>query len=158
MVGDLLSTEIHVVGAAILEGATCLVAQRGDSMSESRRWEFPGGKVEPGEAPEAALAREIEEELDCRIRVGALLGTGRAALPSGVRIRLDVYEAELAAGAPRPREHSALKWAGSAELEQLLWAPADVPVVSAVAGRLRPAQARSCSRASPVANPPTRPK
>ena len=125
-----------MVGAAILRGGRCLVAQRGNGMTEPGRWEFPGGKIEPGESPQAALVREVEEELGCAIRVGPRLGTGRAETPRA-RVRLDVFEASLVAGEPRAREHRALRWAVPDALEHLDWAPADVPVAPRVATRLR---------------------
>ncbi|MDG2306167.1 MAG: (deoxy)nucleoside triphosphate pyrophosphohydrolase [Candidatus Binatia bacterium] len=156
MVGHLL-TEIHVVGAAILRGDTCLVALRSDTMDEPGCWEFPGGKIEPGESPAEALTREIEEELGCRIRPGALLGTGRC-VSGGRQIRLDVFEAELVSGTPRATEHREVRWVGAAGLSGLLWAPADIPVVPAVADRLAGAQAREPSISGPTAAPPTRPK
>jgi 8-oxo-dGTP diphosphatase len=100
------------------------------------KWEFPGGKVEPGEAPEAALRREIREELGVEIEVGALLGTGSA--PAGEKtIRLDVYAARLVAGEPALSEHSRIVWASAEELSAFDWAEADVPSVPAVAEWLR---------------------
>lgn len=132
--GDVL-TEVHVVGAAILRGRRCLVAQRSDTMAEPGCWEFPGGKIEPGESPAEALVREISEELGCRISSGPLLGTGIAETGS-LRIRLDVFEASLVSGRPVAREHQNLHWAGPQELRELRWAPADIPVVQEVLGRL----------------------
>lgn len=129
-------SEVHVVGAAILRDGRCLVAQRGDAMSSPRAWEFPGGKVEPDEAPEAALARELREELGAVVRVGEHAGTGRAVVGTRL-IVLDVYFAELVSGEPTPLEHAALAWLGPSELEHLAWAEPDVPIVARVVERLR---------------------
>ena len=91
--------EIHVVGAAIIDGGRCLVMRRGPHVSSAGKWEFPGGKVRAGEAPATALARELHEELGVRAEVGALIDTGVAPNTTGeVTIRLEVYRARIVAG------------------------------------------------------------
>lgn len=131
-----MSQVVHVVAAAIARSGCCLVAQRGPGMTLPGKWEFPGGKVEPGEAPEGALAREILEELGAVIEVGALLGTGGARVVDKL-IRLDVYAARLVAGELSLSEHSRVAWASAEELASFDWAEADVPIVPAVAEWLR---------------------
>ncbi len=127
-----MSQVVHVVAAAIERAGRCLVAQRGPGMTLPGKWEFPGGKVEPGEPPEAALSREIQEELGVRIEVGRLLGTGSA--PAGDKlIRLDVYAARVVAGEVALSEHARVVWAEAEELASFDWADADVPSVPAVA-------------------------
>lgn len=126
---------IAVVGAAILENGRCLVAQRGPSMHDAGRWEFPGGKVEPGERPTQALEREIREELALHIEVGAHLGRGVADTPDR-RIVLDVYLARRSGGTLQLAEHAAIRWIESADIPSLDWAPADRPVLPALARRL----------------------
>lgn len=133
---------IHVVGAAIVQGARCLIAQRGPSMSLPGKWEFPGGKVEPGEAPTAALTREIAEELGLEIHVGQLLGCGTATVASRV-IALDVYVASVAAGSVCLREHAQTVWATADDLPGFDWADADVPCVENVVVWLRRLQGLS---------------
>src|SRR6188768_2938488 len=125
-------TAIHVVGAAIAHGKKCLVTQRGPAMTLAGKWEFPGGKVEPGEAAPAALAREISEELNLSIAVGELLGTGQAKIGTNV-ITLDVYGARIESGTLVLREHSQAQWVEAEALADFDWAEADVPSVAHVA-------------------------
>lgn len=120
---------IRVVGAAIVEGGRCLVARRGLGMALAGYWEFPGGKVEPGESPEVALVREIREEMGIGIEVGAWLGRGEAVVGSR-RILLDVYLATRIDGEPRLNEHSEMRWIGAGEVEELDWAEADRPTLA----------------------------
>lgn len=105
-------------------------------MSAPDCWEFPGGKVEPGESQAEALRRELGEELGVDVAVGEHLGTGSARSERGDLIVLEVYRASLRAGRLRPREHAELRWVGAEDLGALRWADADVPVLSAVAAML----------------------
>lgn len=129
--------ELHVVGAAITRASdgAVLVTRRSEKMSNPLSWEFPGGKVEPGESPEAALAREILEELGVRIEVHGFIAQGRA--PAGSRlIVLDVYRAHLIDPDPQVTlaEHDQWRWCPVPALAALDWAPADVPIVEAMVG------------------------
>jgi 8-oxo-dGTP diphosphatase len=127
--------EVHVVGAAIIDGRLCLAAQRGPAMRLPGKWEFPGGKVEPGEPPAAALEREIREELGLDIAVGELLATGRAR-DADLLIVLDVYLATLRGGTLRLHEHASARWLGADQLAALDWADADLPALTALARHL----------------------
>lgn len=127
---------IHVVGAAIRRDDRCLVAQRGPQQSLAGKWEFPGGKIEPGELPEAALKREIEEELGLAIAVGHALGNAEV-IAGGRRVVLEVYAATVVAGTIELREHAQAAWARADELDAFDWAEADVPIVPSVAAWLR---------------------
>lgn len=131
-----MAGSIHVVGIAIFEGERCLVAQRSERTSFPLCWEFPGGKVEPGEEPTDALRREIEEELGIAVGVGVWLGQGRADAGDKV-IVLDVYAGTILDGTPRALEHHALRWCSAEELAELDWAEADVPIVAGVQTALR---------------------
>lgn len=133
---------LHVVGAAILERGRVLLTRRGPTLDMAGKWEFPGGKVEPDEAPEAALAREVAEELGLAIAVGDRLGRG-SALVAGRRIVLDVYAARSAGGELRLAEHDAAVWFGAGELGRLDWPEADLPVLPALARRLAAAAPRA---------------
>src|SRR5690606_19655222 len=127
---------------AVLREDRCLVTQRGPTMRAAGRWEFPGGKIEPGERPEDALARELREELRIEASVGRLLGCGEA-VSDGARIVLEVYAATLIAGEPRLGEHSALAWLVAEGLTELDWAEPDIPIVPAVAAALRAGEGRA---------------
>jgi len=128
-------SRVRVVGAAILQADTCLVAQRGAAMSMPLKWEFPGGKPEPGEDARAALAREIREEPALEIEVGERLGRG-VSEQDGRRIELDVYAATVTGGEVRLAEHRRYGWFAAHEIDALDWAPADRPVLAALKRRL----------------------
>ena len=116
-----------------------LLAQRPEGKSMAGLWEFPGGKVERGESPRQALRREIAEELGLEIDVGDFLARGISGPPER-QIVLDVYEATIAGGTFRMRDHDAFLWIGAEILAGLDWAPADRPVLPALADRLRALQ------------------
>ncbi|GGO09060.1 DNA mismatch repair protein MutT [Microbispora rosea subsp. aerata] len=118
-----------VVGAAIVEGGRLLAAQRAAPPALRGGWEFPGGKVDPGEDERAALVRECVEELGVRIVLGDRVG-GDWPLQDGYVMR--VWLATLAEGVPRPIEHLALRWLSPHELYDVPWLPADLPVVTAI--------------------------
>lgn len=107
-----------------------LVAQRPPHKHLGMKWEFAGGKVEAGEAPEAALQREIREELGCEIVIGRPL-LRFTFMYGEVTIEMIPFVCALASGspAPQPREHVAIRWVTKPELSTLDLAPADWPVV-----------------------------
>ncbi|MCI5826430.1 MAG: (deoxy)nucleoside triphosphate pyrophosphohydrolase [Arcanobacterium sp.] len=124
---------IQVVGAAITNDAgEILCAKRGPGRSLAGFWEFPGGKIEPGESPEEALRREISEELNCEITVGAHVSTVRHSYHFGV-VELSIYRATLISGTPQRTEHSELRWVQAQDMPRLTWAPADAEPVAALA-------------------------
>lgn len=127
---------LHVVGAAIVREGLCLVAQRAAHVANAHRWEFPGGKVERGEEPRAALRREILEELGLAIAVGAFLGRGAATLSDGRALALDVYQASLEGGQLALTDHQEIRWIGRAQIAELDWAAADLPLLPALAALL----------------------
>ncbi|MCW2752600.1 MAG: (deoxy)nucleoside triphosphate pyrophosphohydrolase [Marmoricola sp.] len=122
-----------VVGVAIVRGDRVLAARR-----STGGWEFPGGKVEPGEDPANAAVREIAEELGCTIEVtGWLPGT----VPIRAGLELRVATAQLVDGEPVPRsgDHDALRWLVTSSLDAVDWLGADRPfVVEIMTGRLPP--------------------
>lgn len=123
---------VDVAGAVILNDASeILCALRGPGMSMPGWWEFPGGKLEPEEAPGACLQREIREELGCEVAIGGWIATAEHAYPAVV-VRLSTYFARLTAGTPHPHEHAELRWLPLARLRELEWAPADLPTITAL--------------------------
>lgn len=126
-----------IVGAAIIEDGRVLACARAAPPEVAGMFEFPGGKVEPGESETAALARECAEELAVRVEVGERVG--RDVRMAHGRSMLKGYTARLLHGdRPQALEHSALRWLSAAELDDVTWLPADAPIVAA----LRPMLAR----------------
>lgn len=121
-----------MVCALIERDGRVLVAQRPPHKHLGLKWEFPGGKVEPGEEPGAALVREIHEELGCAIECTRVLA--RSIHDYGtVAVEMIPFVARLAAATaePHPHEHAAVRWVTADELQTLDLAPADWPVVDA---------------------------
>ena len=98
-------------------------------------WEFPGGKVEPGETPQEALVREIREELDTEIRVGELIDTIEYDYPT-FHLSRDCFWSEIISGSLELREHEAARWLDKEELYSVDWLPADVTMIEKVAKQL----------------------
>lgn len=123
--------QINVVGAVIVRDGAILCAQRGPDGSLAGMWEFPGGKIEPGETPRMALEREIDEELECQVRVGDEVVSTVHEYGFGV-VTLTTFYCDLVAGIPQLTEHSAVEWRSPEDLINLDWAPADVPAVEKI--------------------------
>jgi 8-oxo-dGTP diphosphatase len=125
-----------IVAAVIVVNGRVLACERSRPPETAGWWEFPGGKVEPGETEKAALARECAEELGVQVEVGARVGAD-VPLPNG-RAVLRVFTARLLdADLPRPLEHAALRWLGPDELDSVRWLPADQPIVAELPVLLR---------------------
>lgn len=122
---------INVVGAVIVNDGSILCAQRGPGGALAGAWEFPGGKIEPGETPREALIREIDEELGCTINVGDEITTTIHEYDFGV-VSLTTFWCDLVSGTPTLTEHADVRWLGRHELDKLAWAPADVPAVDII--------------------------
>ncbi|HWB37911.1 MAG TPA: (deoxy)nucleoside triphosphate pyrophosphohydrolase [Rugosimonospora sp.] len=128
-----------IVGAAIIADGRVLGCARAEPPEMYGRWEFPGGKVEPGESEVEALVRECVEELGVLVRVGDRIGED-VPLGHGWAL-LRVYAAELVDGAqPQRLEHAELRWLGPDELDSVDWLPADAPIVAALRPVLKEAQ------------------
>ena len=120
---------IEVVAAVILRDKKILATQRGYGDLQGR-WEFPGGKIEPGENQQSALCREIQEELDVQITVGDFLTTVEYDY-SNFHLIMHAYQCELR-GEFHLQEHSAARWLESETLYDVDWLEADVPIVECV--------------------------
>jgi 8-oxo-dGTP diphosphatase len=125
------STLLLVVAVALIDGeGRVLVQQRPEGKPMAGLWEFPGGKVEPGELPEAALIREIEEELGVGLGRDALTPALFASEGLGARhLLLLLYLARDWEGEPEARHASALQWLAPGALRGLAMPPADVPLI-----------------------------
>ena len=132
---------ISVVGGAVLDSlsapARLLVARRTAPPQFAGMWEFPGGKVEPGETPESALHRELREELGIGVVLGAELAAPEPdGWPLNDKAAMRVWFAEVGDGDPRPLEdHDELRWVSIREGDEALslpWIPADLPIVQAL--------------------------
>ena len=126
---------IEVVAAVIYDGARVFATQRGYGEFKGM-WEFPGGKIEPGESPENALRRELREELDTEVEIEGLLVTVTHDYPA-FHLVLRCYLCRLAGGIPRLLEHEDAVWADGATIGSLRWLPADYAVVDCIRQRLR---------------------
>lgn len=125
---------LEVVAAVIRRGdGRVLLAQRLPGGPHGGLWEFPGGKVEAGESPEAALRREIREELGVEVEVGGTLLAVDHDYPH-VRIRLSAYSCTLVDGVPRPLHCQDFAWALPEEFGSYPMPAADLPVAAAVRG------------------------
>ncbi len=128
----MIRPQIHVVAAAIFDAAgRVLIAQRPPGKHLSGGWEFPGGKLEPGEAREEGLARELREELGIAIQSPQPLIQVSHSYPSR-DVLLDVWVVKNFSGEPRGLDGQALRWCALQELDQVELLPADGPIVEAL--------------------------
>ncbi|WP_304451754.1 (deoxy)nucleoside triphosphate pyrophosphohydrolase [Nocardiopsis sp. YSL2] len=133
-----------VAAAAIIRDGRVLAAQRAEPHALRGRWEFPGGKADPGESVADAVARECHEELGVRVRPLHQIGADAPfPAPGAGRTRpavLRLWRADLVEGEPRPLEHLSLRWLSAAELPDLDWLPADVPFLDPLTAILTAAE------------------
>ena len=121
---------IRVVAAVLIQGGRLFATQRGYGEWKDW-WELPGGKVEPGEQPEAALQREIREELATEIEVGKLLTTVEHDYPL-FHLTMHCYACTVTQGQLSLLEHEDARWLAADELDSVKWLPADTGVISLI--------------------------
>lgn len=119
---------IEVVAAIIKKDNKYFATQRGYGAFAGG-WEFPGGKMEPGETPQQALVREIKEELDADISVGELVDTVEYDYPD-FHLTMHCFLCELTSEHVVLLEHEAAKWLAPDELDSVDWLPADMGLIS----------------------------
>lgn len=123
-----------VVGAIIVRDGQVLAARRSRPQELAGSFEFPGGKVEPGEDAIDALVREVREELGVQVEVQAEFESMEGPWPIGTTMNLRVWFCELAQGEPAPGDsHDEVRWCAPGELPTLPWLPADQPIAEALA-------------------------
>lgn len=126
-----MKKQIEVVGAVIFSENSILCAQRSEKMSLPLMWEFPGGKIEKNETDIEALKREIKEEMLCDVEVCEKITTTTYEYDFGI-VNLHTYKCQLKEQIPTLTEHKSIIWVKSQELDQLEWAPADIPTVKII--------------------------
>lgn len=125
---------IDVYAAVILNGKKVFLAKRNEHSHQGGLWEFPGGKIEPGESPRVCLERELFEELGVRAFIGEYITESIFKYPEK-EIRLLAYFASISEK-PSLREHEAFMWVSFKELLDYPLAPADRPIAQAVITKL----------------------
>ena len=123
--------ELFVVAGAIIKDGKVFAAQRGKSGKTAFKWEFPGGKINPGETPEQALARELFEELSIHVKVHELIYKVVDEYED-VILHIVTYRCSLLSGEPTLSEHIAMQWSDKNELDKLTVSPADDPVLEKI--------------------------
>lgn len=119
---------IEVAAALIIRDHKLLATERGYGDYKDW-WEFPGGKLEPGETGEQAIAREIMEELDAEVRVGRLYCTVEHDYPR-FHMKMYCYLCELVSDGITLIEHEAARWLSADELDSVQWLPSDVSIIA----------------------------
>ena len=125
---------VNVV-AAIIHDENCIFATQRGYGEFKGGWEFPGGKVESGETPEQALAREIREELDTEIEVGEYLDTIEYDYPT-FHLSMRCYWCTIKSGNLVLKEHEAAKWLTKDTLDSVEWLPADNTIIEKIRVKL----------------------
>ena len=118
----------EVVAALIWDGEKFLACQRPAHKARGLKWEFVGGKVEPGETKQQALIRECREELAVTVSVGAVFMDVLHEYPD-LTVHLTLFHATIAAGVPQKLEHNDIRWITLAEIDQYEFCPADAVIL-----------------------------
>lgn len=128
---------VKVVGAIIMnENDEVLCALRSPNMSLPNYWEFPGGKIEPNETIEDAIVREIKEELNCTVKALQVFNDYTHEYEQ-IFVNLITVQCQLVHGTPTASEHAELRWLPTNQLNELNWAPADIPAINQLMNTLK---------------------
>ncbi len=122
---------VEVVAALIRNGGKFMICKRPRHKARGLLWEFVGGKVEPGEAPEDALVRECREELDVTVAVGGVFCDVVHEYPD-ITVHLTLYNAEIAEGEPKLLEHEAIDYITPAQIPDYDFCPADYVILEKI--------------------------
>ena len=125
---------VRVVAAVIKKDDKIFATQRGYGEFKDG-WEFPGGKIEDGESPEQALAREIKEELDTDINVRELIDTIEYDYPN-FHLSMDCFWCEILQGELELKEHESARWLSKEKLYSVDWLPADIGLIEKIQEKL----------------------
>lgn len=125
---------VKVVAAIIRDGNKVFATQRGYGDYKDG-WEFPGGKIEPGESPQQALIREIKEELDTDIAVGDFLTTIEYDYPA-FHLSMQCFWCRIVDGTPVLKEHEAARWLDVDHIDSVDWLPADLTIIGLIKDKL----------------------
>ena len=142
------------VVAAVVERSDrrLLIGQRRAHDTSPLKWEFPGGKVEPGESPEQALARELSEELGAILQRAVSIGSRKCEYPQRGAMKITFFAAALAPGELQPKAFQQIAWVLPRELANYDFLPANAPLVAELAtGRIKPGELLAASADSPSA-------
>ncbi len=126
---------VEVTGAIIIRNRRVLAARRSPNKHMAGYWEFPGGKLESGETPEESLARELLEEMGISVLVGDHFFTNQHDY-GDTQIILMAYLCDWIGGELILNDHDSIKWCTSSGLKHLKWAPADIPIMQALAAAI----------------------
>ena len=126
---------IEVVAAVMIKDLKVFAAQRNGKGEVGFKWEFPGGKTEPNESNETALARELHEELGVRAEIGDFLVTVNHEYQT-FTLTMHCYLVKICSGNIHLAEHIDSRWLSAQELDTVDWAAADLPVVERIRGLL----------------------
>ena len=124
----------NVVAAIIRDGDKVFATQRGYGDYKDG-WEFPGGKIEPGETPQQAMEREIKEELDTDIAVGDCLATVEYDYPA-FHLSMQCFWCKIVDGKPVLKEHEAGRWLDADHIDSVDWLPADLTIIELIKDKM----------------------
>ena len=125
---------VKVVAAIIRDGDKVFATQRGYGEYKDG-WEFPGGKIEPGETPQQALEREIKEELDTDIAVGDCLTTVEYDYPA-FHLSMQCFWCSIVDVRPVLKEHEAARWLDADHIDSVDWLPADLTIIDLIKDKM----------------------